>query len=146
MYPSKKSNKEKMEAPHEIAGVVVQDKGGRILVIQGTLEKWSFPKGKIEDGEDDFKAALREAYEEAGILLKDETCHGKLKLRYGTYYIYRISKNYSEIKLSTPETPDEVLQIGWFNRKSLLKKNINADLNFYLRSNYAFRHPSRANI
>lgn len=38
-----------------------------LMITSRTHERWIFPKGAIEDGETPAEAALREAFEEAGI-------------------------------------------------------------------------------
>ncbi len=50
----------------EAAGGVVKNSKGEILVIY-RLNKWDFPKGKIEKGENPEQAAIREISEECGI-------------------------------------------------------------------------------
>ncbi len=130
-----------MDIPSDISGVIVLDKSGRLLVIKGVVGKWSFPKGHRKEGETYYQAALREAKEEAGIVLDSEKERAFMKLKHGSYYIYRLSKNYTEIRLGNPTTPEEVLEVKWLNRKSLLKDKVNADLHSYLSSNYKARHP-----
>jgi 8-oxo-dGTP diphosphatase len=47
-------------------GVVVRD--GQVLVVhRGRHDDWTFPKGKLEDGESWEQAALREVEEETGV-------------------------------------------------------------------------------
>jgi 8-oxo-dGTP diphosphatase len=47
-------------------GVVVQD--GRVLLVhRAKYDDWSFPKGKLEDGETWEEGALREVEEETGL-------------------------------------------------------------------------------
>jgi 8-oxo-dGTP diphosphatase len=47
-------------------GIVVRD--GRVLLVhRPKYDDWSFPKGKLEDGETWEGAALREVEEEAGL-------------------------------------------------------------------------------
>jgi 8-oxo-dGTP diphosphatase len=50
------------------AGGVVRDEAGRIAVVyRPKYEDWSFPKGKLEPGESEEEAALREVHEETGL-------------------------------------------------------------------------------
>ena len=51
------------------AGIVILRKteGGFLYLLLRAYNYWDFPKGLVEDGEDPFKAATREAEEEAGI-------------------------------------------------------------------------------
>ncbi|MFL5962484.1 MAG: NUDIX hydrolase [Gaiellaceae bacterium] len=47
-------------------GIVVRD-GQVLLVHRAKYDDWSFPKGKLEDGETWEQAAVREVEEEAGL-------------------------------------------------------------------------------
>lgn len=52
-------------------GVVFREHEGRIevlLVHRPRYDDWSFPKGKLEDGEDELECALREVEEETGLI------------------------------------------------------------------------------
>lgn len=51
----------------ETAGGVVLNKRGEVAAVNQHGNSWSFPKGKIEQGEDALTAAKREIYEETGI-------------------------------------------------------------------------------
>jgi 8-oxo-dGTP pyrophosphatase MutT (NUDIX family) len=77
-------------------GIVIGD-GGTIALVRNMKEtKWFFPKGHLEDGEEDETASRREIYEETGLsnleLLDD----------LGEYERYRIlidgSNDLSELK------------------------------------------------
>src|SRR5262245_38297379 len=50
----------------QAAALAVQD--GRVcLILSGSGKQWIIPKGHVEPGEDPNEAALREAWEEAGL-------------------------------------------------------------------------------
>ena len=50
------------------AGGVVCDDDGRVaLVYRPKYDDWTFPKGKLEKGETEEQAAVREVYEETGL-------------------------------------------------------------------------------
>ncbi len=73
----------------EAAGGIVQNEAGEILVIH-RRGLWDFPKGKMENGESQEQAAIREVEEETG--LQDLTVKQQLLL-YGhqmaSYHTYR---------------------------------------------------------
>ncbi|HEY4479587.1 MAG TPA: NUDIX domain-containing protein [Candidatus Paceibacterota bacterium] len=50
-----------------IAGGVVLNKKGEVLIVNQLGLSWSLPKGHIEEGEDELAAAKREIFEESGI-------------------------------------------------------------------------------
>jgi 8-oxo-dGTP pyrophosphatase MutT (NUDIX family) len=123
------SNKDTLD----IVGVIVQEAGGRILLVEGLGHKWSFPKGRRKESETAHEAALREAREEAGIDLRSETCAACIKLKYGTYYVYQLAKKASDIKLESPSTPEEITQVAWRGQHSAILRaaDKNADLRFF---------------
>lgn len=47
-------------------GIIVNDRN-EVILVQNKREKWGFPKGHLEEGEDDLTAAKREIHEEAGV-------------------------------------------------------------------------------
>jgi 8-oxo-dGTP diphosphatase len=54
----------------KLAGCVIKDEGGKILLIHRNTERlvqWELPGGKLEEGEDLQAAAIREVQEEVGI-------------------------------------------------------------------------------
>ena len=123
----------------DITGVIVFDKGGRLLIVNGVVGKWSFPKGRRQVGETFLEAAVREAREESGIELTGETHSFTLKLRHATYFVYKMKKNFSEIPLKNLASSEEILEVKWCKRKHLLKESLNADLHYYARANYKTR-------
>ena len=49
------------------AGGVVHRAGEVLLVHRPRYDDWTFPKGKLEEGESDEECALREVHEETGL-------------------------------------------------------------------------------
>ena len=118
----------------DVVGVICIDKEGKLLVVQGSGGKWSFPKGRRKELETDQEGALREANEEAGIDLSDQTPFLSMKLRYGSYFCYFFNVHGEEMQLSKPLTSDEILQVGWVLPKAdhFRYQEKNADLRAYL--------------
>lgn len=81
-----------MGAPHltRCVGGIVHDDVGRLLLIQrGTepaLGKWSLPGGRVEPGETDAEAVVRELAEETGLSVRVNALVGYV-IR-GRYEIY----------------------------------------------------------
>lgn len=73
-----------------IAGGVVINQSGDVLVVSQHGTTWSLPKGHVNEGEDMVVAAKREIYEESGV--KDLELIKEL----GTYQRYRIGKDGSD--------------------------------------------------
>ncbi len=74
----------------KVAGGVVLNKDGVILVVNQNGVSWSFPKGHLEDGEDALTAATREIQEETGVTQLEYL--GEL----GSYSRYKIAKDIKE--------------------------------------------------
>lgn len=55
-------------------GVVVRDESGRLLLVQRSMEpgqgRWALPAGYVDAGEDPRAAAVREAREETGLVVR----------------------------------------------------------------------------
>ncbi|MCC6767533.1 MAG: NUDIX domain-containing protein [Bacteroidia bacterium] len=103
------------------AGGVVESSKGRILMIY-RLDTWDLPKGKIDPGENEIQAAIREIEEETGIVTTQPVaaiCR--------TWHIYK--HNSSEILKETSwfhfkvasesspiiQTEEHISHAGWYN-------------------------------
>ncbi len=83
LYLYYKSNKSNMKHAN-VAGGVVLNKKGLVLVVNQKGDSWCLPKGHVDSGETEIEAAKREIKEESGIT--------KLKFikELGSYQRYRI--------------------------------------------------------
>lgn len=109
----------------QIAGGVVVNKKGQILVVSQEGPSWSLPKGYIDKGEDSITAAKREIYEESSIT------DLKLIKELGTYQRFRGGSDKSEIKIITmflfktnqeeikPRDPDTP-EAKWINKEDVI--------------------------
>ncbi|MBX7203444.1 MAG: NUDIX domain-containing protein [Bacteroidia bacterium] len=103
------------------AGGVVESPSSRILLIY-RLDTWDLPKGKIDPGESEIEAAIREIEEETGIVTTQPVaaiCR--------TWHIYK--HNSSEILKETSwfhfkvasesspiiQTEEHISHAGWYN-------------------------------
>ena len=100
------------------AGGIVQNEKQEILMIY-RLEKWDFPKGKVETGEECAEAAVREVEEETG--LKDITLGSPLPSTFHTYELrgepilkethwYKMRAHSQSL---TPQTVEDISQAVW---------------------------------
>ena len=48
-------------------GAVIENEGGKILLIFQQNGFWGFPKGHVEEGETESETAVREVFEETGL-------------------------------------------------------------------------------
>ena len=116
----------------EKVGVIVYDSVGKLLLVEGIRGKLSLPKGGRLRGETDLEGALREAWEETGINLEDIQYTSKIKLIWGTYFVYKLDVLGKDMPL-LPQ-PGEVVKVLWKNPKSFWLKmaNMNCDLKYYI--------------
>lgn len=105
--------------PIEAAGGVVFNANNEVLLIK-RLGKWDLPKGKIDGGENDEEAAIREVEEECGI--SGLTITGKLPSTYHCYkqHNHRFLKITYWFKMSTtdskplvPQTEEHITEARW---------------------------------
>lgn len=79
--------------PAKRGGIIFLNKNSsfedtKFLVVRGKETGiWSFPKGRMDDNEDEEVCAIREVYEETGILIDNLKENEKLKLGRNTYFI-----------------------------------------------------------
>ena len=119
----------------EKVGVIVYDNVGHILLVEGKTGKISLPKGGRLRGESELEGALREAWEETGIDLDLAKYISKIKLVWGTYFIYKVDMRGKEIHLR-PQAGETLTVFWksptsfWLNESTLL----NCDLKFLIKN------------
>ena len=111
------------------AGGIIIDEG-RVLLIRALTRTgelvWTFPKGRIEQGERTWEAALREVREETGYL-----CRLRRKLK-TTSYIFNVETTkvhkrvywflLEPIRQAGLPNPREVKEIHWFIFSEAMEK------------------------
>lgn len=85
-FPRKKPSIEEVVREPTAGGVVYRKKKNgdlQILLIQDARDRWTIPKGHIEEGETAQETAIREIGEEAGLHDLEPICWlGKIHFRY----------------------------------------------------------------
>jgi 8-oxo-dGTP pyrophosphatase MutT (NUDIX family) len=130
------------------AGIIIYrktKKGPQFLLLYHGDGYWNFPKGKLEQGEKDFKAALREVKEETGLNQYDLSIDYNFKV-YQRYVFYvnnqRVFKTVAyylaETRKSKIIISDEHDGYGWFLFKDAQKLLIHQSLRKNLRQAYEF--------
>ncbi|MES2616857.1 MAG: NUDIX domain-containing protein [Bacteroidota bacterium] len=110
------------------AGGIVFNSQGQLLLIK-RLGMWDLPKGKIEKGEDQRLAALREVHEECGLNFL-----GILKKVEDTYHVYFLKGRWILKKTAwykmvawgndedvTPQLEEDITEVRWVD-KAFLKQ------------------------
>lgn len=94
-----------------------------LLVFGNKSQKWGFPKGHMENGENEQETALRELYEETGIMLNNLDTQNKVRFRNNVYF---------EVSLTSSNLPKEFIihdqyEIGemkWFTEQDILSMDL----------------------
>jgi 8-oxo-dGTP diphosphatase len=101
-----------------VSGVLIQ-KGNTFLLVQEKAEHirgtWSFPGGKIDEGETLERTAIREAKEEAGVDVRLLEKIGVFETDGRIQHLYKAEIVGGEIKY--PE--DELMDCRWVTAKDL---------------------------
>lgn len=108
------------------AGGLVVGPGGKILVVNQNSDSWSLPKGHVDPGETDLKAAVREIAEESGVtdltLVAPLGSYVRTRLKRGggedrsqkkrlVFFLFRTGQ--TRLKPSDPHNPEA----RWINPK-----------------------------
>jgi hypothetical protein len=102
----------------------------KYALVQGRYtEKWSFPKGHINEGETSTQCSFREIAEETGITLLPEPIQ-LIKLGYGNYYIFDID---FEIPLNPLDT-NEIMDAKWVTLSEMDSLSLNADVSLFRKT------------
>lgn len=111
------------------AGGIVFNEEGKLLLIK-RLGKWDLPKGKIESGEDQRLAALREVHEECGLHFL-----GILEKHANTYHAYQLKGRWilkktvwyrmaawGDISV-VPQTEEDITEVRWVDEAFVRQKD-----------------------
>jgi 8-oxo-dGTP pyrophosphatase MutT (NUDIX family) len=110
-----------------IAGCIFISSRKRILCVLGRAsQKWSFPKGHLQNGETLFQCARRETFEETGVL-PPQGCKRVLLLPTGTYYVFETNEFQC-----CPQDTNEVEYTAWLSYSQLCRASTNLDINAFL--------------
>ena len=146
----KEKNFEKLPYRNGV-GIVVLNNENKIFVakrIDNPKNFWQMPQGGIDEGEDYYKAALRELKEETSVasveyikeidkkltyILPDHLIgiiwRGKFKGQTQKWFVMRFTGNESEININTKNP--EFLDWKWINLDDLPKIAVNFKLDVY---------------
>ena len=120
---------------HQVFGCILISPQNKILTVKGNLSnKWSFPKGHIESNETSLQCALRELYEETGVVPQCEYTSYKQfkhpihkKLNTAGYFIFYVPEEYPTHIFDTYE----VGEAKWLSYDELCAVNGNIDISSF---------------
>lgn len=120
------------------------EEGGRVLVQQRPTHKaraslWEFPGGKVDPGESDAKALVREIDEELGISVAVHDLYGETMHSYGDLTIHLLVYHAERISKAQPLVPTDAQQVAWHDAAQLHRLDLcEADRVIVARHRVAF--------
>lgn len=100
----------------------------QFLVVRGKDSGiWSFPKGRMDENEDEEVCAIREVYEETGILIESLKGNERLKIGRNTYFIIYV-ESVDEYKEFNIRDTYEVDIVEWKKFSELKNLSCNKDI------------------
>lgn len=124
------------QTPTLAASAVILDGQKRILLVQRANPPdkgcWTLPGGRVDPGETLELAAIREIFEETGLVIRIVNELGKLRVPDGKGGIYEIHDFLAEKISGEPSAGDDAAAIGWFRNDELSELPLTPDLLHYL--------------
>jgi len=100
---------------------------GRVLIVQSRGNKWGFPKGGFEKGENAVQCAKREVYEETSFNIAFTDNDMKFKCKHTTFFVIYLQNKPPNINKTHMNTPgNDCTGIGWV-RLTCLEKLVNTE-------------------
>ncbi len=100
-------------------GGIVHDAAGRLLLIKRGREpgagRWSLPGGRVEPGETDAQAVIRELFEETGLSVRPGRLVGRVE-RAAPAGVYEIFDYAAEALGGTLTAGDDAAGAAWVGR------------------------------
>lgn len=118
-------------------GAVIKDGEGRLLLVQRGHEPgkglWSVPGGRIENGESDAEALVREVREETGLIVSAGRLAGRVRRPAGND-VYDIRDYYATVTGGVLSPGDDAADAAWVSVEEILTFPITDGLVETLRS------------
>lgn len=96
------------------AGIIIYRmtrEGPKFLLLYNGGTYWNFPKGKLEEGERSFRAALREVWEETGLRPRDLQFKNWFRVEDRFTYVRNRQKIYKTVVYYLAETRNQEIRI-----------------------------------
>ena len=117
------------------AGVIPKYKDYYLLVLENKKNKWSFPKGKRDDNDNDsLDTAIRELYEETNIKIdkNDKNFTNSVMVKKCIFYLYEFGDTPQDIEFYKNV---EILDVKWVNKRDLQDYKLNFLTDLYFKHN-----------
>jgi 8-oxo-dGTP pyrophosphatase MutT (NUDIX family) len=113
---------------HKVYGIICCS-NNKILIVRGRKTGiWSLPKGHFKGNELAHECALREMYEETGIVLKKNDYKSIQKLYVAEYFIYNLNDEIIPII----HDKNEISEAGWYSLNELNEFHCNVDIMYLI--------------
>ena len=119
------------------AGAIVFDQAGRLLLIKRRNEPgaglWSLPGGRIEPGETDAHAVIREVKEETGLIVVPVRLAGTAELPGPGGAVIEVRDYLATVTGGTLAAGDDAAEARWADNRQLADLELTAGLLQFLR-------------
>lgn len=85
----------------------------KVLLVQSRGQMWGPPKGSMNPQESTLDCAIREVWEETGLLLNESQLDRPIVIRSKAVF-YSIEMNEVDVSLQTDQNDNDANGIGWF--------------------------------
>jgi 8-oxo-dGTP diphosphatase len=106
-------------------GAIVHDEGGRLLMVQRGQEpaagSWSIPGGRVEPGESDHQAVVREVFEETGLMVEPGVLAGTVERDGLAGSIYEIYDYVCAVCSGDPQAASDAADVRWVTASELVR-------------------------
>ena len=121
-----------------IYGAIMRTSSQNFLLVKGRHSgKWSFPKGHVEQGEEQEDCIRREVKEEVGIDLNPAT-HIPVSTFHGRVGVYK-EFLVCEMVRPRPQDLEEIDAADWFSLAEIAVMPLNVDASFYFSKVHGLR-------
>lgn len=117
-----------LDARVSSATVIIEDTEGRALIVKAHYKQhWTFPGGIIDAGEMPLRAAIRETYEEVGIVLpEDSVSFAWVASRAGDFastyqFVFHASLPAGTAELALQ--PEEIAEAAWITKADVQRSD-----------------------
>lgn len=105
------------------AGAIIHDTAGRLLLVRRAhppaAGTWSLPGGRVEPGEDNVTAAVREVAEETGLLVRAGRVAGVVEREAPSGGVYVITDLVCDVLGGQLRAGDDAADARWFTATDL---------------------------
>ena len=104
-------------------GAIIKDPGGRLLLIKRGHDpeagRWSLPGGRVEPGESDQQAVIREIREETGLQIRCDQLVGSVMRPWSADAVLEISDYAATVTGGRLGAGDDAAEVRWVSPAEL---------------------------